>query len=111
MDAQERAVEQRPECDNDAVAFGRGHLRSPGPRLFGPVEHVGGYDAADGSNKQQYGAMRPYRPIQSVSARKIPRAFTLIEVMLALAVSAIVLAAIRGGFYSAMRLREAQSAM
>src|SRR5712671_3751317 len=38
-------------------------------------------------------------------------AFTLIEVMLALAVSAIVLAAIGGVFYSAMRLRERTSAM
>ncbi|HSU55454.1 MAG TPA: type II secretion system protein GspJ [Candidatus Dormibacteraeota bacterium] len=38
-------------------------------------------------------------------------AFTLIEVMLALAVSAIVLAAIGGVFYSAVRLRERTSAM
>ena len=68
--------------------------------------------------------MRPYPPIQSLSARKISAhgtrntehapaslAFTLIEVMLALAVSAIVLAAIGGVFYSAMRLRERTSAM
>jgi type II secretion system protein J len=39
------------------------------------------------------------------------RAFTLIEVLLALAVSAIVLAAISGVFYSALRLRERTSAL
>jgi len=38
-------------------------------------------------------------------------AFTLIEVLLALAVSAIVLAAISGVFYSALRLRERTSAL
>src|SRR5256885_6154368 len=38
------------------------------------------------------------------------RAFTLIEVILALAISAIVLAAISGVFYSAMRLRDRTSA-
>ena len=39
------------------------------------------------------------------------RAFTLIEVLLALSVSAIVLAAIGGVFYSAVRLRERTAAM
>src|SRR2546423_5978630 len=40
-----------------------------------------------------------------------PQAFTLIEVLLALSVSAIVLAAIGGVFYSAVRLRERTTAM
>jgi type II secretion system protein J len=39
------------------------------------------------------------------------RAFTLIEVTLALAVSAIILAAVGGVFYSAVRLRERTNAM
>ena len=42
---------------------------------------------------------------------KAARAFTLIEVTLALAVSAIVLAAIGGVFYSALRLRERTMAL
>src|SRR2546421_7582209 len=42
---------------------------------------------------------------------RCPRAFTLIEVLLALSVSAIVLAAIGGVFYSALRLRERTTAM
>ena len=41
----------------------------------------------------------------------LERAFTLVEVMLALGVSAIVLAAIGGIFFSAMRLRERTNAM
>jgi len=43
-------------------------------------------------------------------ASRITSAFTLIEVMLALAISAIVLAAMGGVFYSAMRLRDRTSA-
>jgi type II secretion system protein J len=43
--------------------------------------------------------------------RQRSTAFTLMEVMLALAVSAIVLAAIGGVFYSAIRLRERTAAM
>lgn len=49
-----------------------------------------------------------------ISRRPTPhvaRAFTLIEVLLALAVSAIVLAAISGVFYSAVRLRERTTAL
>jgi type II secretion system protein J len=44
-------------------------------------------------------------------ASRIRRAFTLMEIMLALAVSAIVLAGIGGVFYSAVRLRERTMAM
>src|SRR5438128_4659512 len=46
---------------------------------------------------------------QSIEIRN--RAFTLMEVMLALGTSAIVLAGIGGVFYSAIRLRERTSAM
>jgi type II secretion system protein J len=51
----------------------------------------------------------PLAPRQK--ARSGERAFTLIEVLLALSVSAIVLAAIGGVFYSAVRLRERTTAM
>src|SRR6266542_2408180 len=50
-----------------------------------------------------------FRP--SDFAHHSTQAFTLIEITLALAVSAIVLAAIGGVFYSAVRLRERTMAM
>jgi type II secretion system protein J len=48
---------------------------------------------------------------QASGSRGGESAFTLIEILLALAVSAIVLAAIGGVFYSAVRLRERTTAM
>lgn len=61
-------------------------------------------------NHQREAICKPF----ACSAADYPsarRAFTLIEVMLALTVSAIVLAAIGGVFFSAMRLRDRTSAM
>jgi general secretion pathway protein J len=51
------------------------------------------------------------KPFRHPSRLPRSRAFTLIEVLLALAISAIVLAAIGGVFYSALRLRERTSAL
>jgi type II secretion system protein J len=46
----------------------------------------------------------------SSQARRLSDAFTLIEAILALAISAVVLAGIGGAFYSALRLRERTAA-
>src|SRR5437870_12733619 len=64
-----------------------GDLPSARERLFGGDEHAGGVDAMTRNTQSN------------------PRAFTLIEVMIAMAVFAIVLAAINGIFWGALRLR------
>src|SRR5207248_9726625 len=51
------------------------------------------------------------RPTRRSALSRKDEAFTLMEIMLALAISAVVLAGIGGVFYSAVRLRERTMAM
>src|SRR5205807_6189382 len=80
---------------------GRGEIYRARTRVFGAPGHTSGQLTAD-NNPNDVNAMKT-RHFGST-------AFTLIEVLLALAISAIILAAIGGVFYSAIRLRDRTSA-
>src|SRR6185295_15325671 len=139
MDSAQRSLGQRPEPKRHSAPFGRSHFFSAGPGLFDSNEHAGGqlgplftkHDPAMKLNRHRSAAFRLQRlesssqpPLVEVRARAsalvkphrgglfiATSAFTLMEVMLALVVSAIVLAGIGGVFYSAIRLRDRTTAM
>ena len=74
-----------------------------------PPEHARGW--LPPGNPKLVPTMNALFTIKAEPQPSRPAAFTLVEVMLALAVSAIVLAAIGGVFFSALRLRDRTSAM
>ena len=90
---------EQPELarGHDAIAHGRGEIFGAGPRLFGHVKHAGEF--ADVAH--DHGKFALMKINQSNT-----RAFTLIEMILAVGVASLVLAVIGGVFFTALHLRK-----
>ncbi|PYJ01357.1 MAG: hypothetical protein DME25_18285, partial [Verrucomicrobia bacterium] len=92
MDPPQRSLEPGPQREHHAFADGGGDFWGARARSCAAPEHTGGQLAAGNATMRN-------------------DAFTLMEMMLALAVSAIALAGIGSVFYSAVHLRERTAAM
>src|SRR5215472_8019534 len=96
-------MDRGPRAKHHAPAFGGSQLYRAEPGLHGQTQHAGGQLTA--ARRLHVTMSRPHQPFSTGA-----KGFTLVEVILSMAICAIVLVAVNAVFATAGRLRDRTSA-